>query len=120
MLTIFQSRPPILSEGENLGNVDKIGHSFHAAPMFIIAGEDQRSILALTLELIPCVGVTMRGKRPFVTALNDIRQTETEGWVCFLNGQIPVQPLDICPTRRGDFLVWVFLPVRDRRSAVGP
>lgn len=108
----FQSRGHIVLQDEFAYNIDSIANSFRNSPTFVLAGQDGRTILELTHACIPRVNVRMRGKLACVTGLNDVHQTKSDGWVSFLNGRIPSEPVNKCLTHNHDFLVWVFMPIR--------
>lgn len=108
----FQSPLEILTKDEDGSNIDDIPRSFRNIPSFEIKGEDGKTVLELTKSHLPKVEIRQWGKLISVVRLNDIRQTETCGWVPFVNGRLPTQPIDKCVTKKGDILAWMFMRVR--------
>jgi hypothetical protein len=108
----FQTRGQIVTNDRFADNIDGIAHSFRNSPTLTLVGQDGKTIFELTKAHIPHVDITMRGPVVCVTGLNDIRQTKNAGWVPFLNGHIPLAPVNECKTRTNDILVWVFMPIR--------
>jgi hypothetical protein len=112
----FQSRNHSIKVHVFAGNIDSTPRSFDNSPTFTLTGQDGKTILELTKSHIPFVTITMHGSVACVTGLNDVRQTETCRWVPFLNGHIPIKPVDKCVTRSNDIIVWIFMPIRLARE----